>query len=387
MRKQLLIACLLLLSICSYAQQITIKGIVTSATDKEPLIGATVQVKGTGSGTITGINGDYILSNVEKNAVLVFSSIGFESQEIAVGSQTTINVVLKEATELLDEVVVIGYGAVKKSDLTSSIATVKGEEITETVTGNAMDALQGKVNGVQVTSGGGPGASPKVLIRGVTTANGTNPLYVVDGMPVGDNINFLNSNDIASMEVLKDASAAAIYGTRASNGVILITTKKGKTGKARINWTTSVGFQTVAKPDIAGPAEYKEVFNTRYTNDNAGSIWKDNGATTNPGGTDWWDTVVNKTALVQNHSLSVAGGSEQFVYNFSVGYYRNNSQFDVGYWDKINIRLNTEYTFNKYVKLGVDIAPRVESWDDTPNVFSAAMAMDPTTPVFRPQDQ
>ena len=387
MRKQLLIACLLLLSICSYAQQITIKGIVTSATDKEPLIGATVQVKGTGSGTITGINGDYSLSNVEKNAVLVFSSIGFESQEIAVGSQTTINVVLKEATELLDEVVVIGYGAVKKSDLTSSIATVKGEEITETVTGNAMDALQGKVNGVQVTSGGGPGASPKVLIRGVTTANGTNPLYVVDGMPVGDNINFLNSNDIASMEVLKDASAAAIYGTRASNGVILITTKKGKTGKARINWTTSVGFQTVAKPDIAGPAEYKEVFNTRYTNDNAGSIWKDNGATTNPGGTDWWDTVVNKTALVQNHSLSVAGGSEQFVYNFSVGDDRNNSQFDVGYGDKINIRLNTEYTFNKYVKLGVDIAPRVESWDDTPNVFSAAMAMDPTTPVFRPQDQ
>ena len=139
--------------------------------------------------------------------------------------------VLKEAAELLDEVVVIGYGAVKKSDLTSSIATVKGDEITETVTGNAMDALQGKVNGVQVTSGGGPGATPKVLIRGVTTVNGTNPLYVVDGMPVGDNINFLNSNDIASMEVLKDASAAAIYGTRASNGVILITTKKGKTGK------------------------------------------------------------------------------------------------------------------------------------------------------------
>ena len=189
------------------------------------------------------------------------------------------------------------------------------------------------------------------------------------------------------MEVLKDASAAAIYGTRASNGVILISTKKGKTGKARISYTTSVGFQTVAKPNIAGPAEYKEVFNTRYTNDGLGSIWKDNGATTNPDGTDWWDTVVNKTALVQNHSLSVSGGSEQLVYNFSVGYYRNNSQFDVGYWDKINIRLNTEYTFNKYVKLGVDIAPRIESWDDTPNVFSAAMAMDPTTPVFRPQDQ
>lgn len=228
MKKQILLLCLALISLCGYAQQITVKGVVTSATDQQPLIGTTVQVKGTGTGTITGIDGDYTLPNVDKNAVLVFSSIGFESQEIAVGGRTTINVVLKEAAELLDEVVAIGYGAVKKSDLTSSIATVKGDEITETVTGNAMDALQGKVNGVQVTSGGGPGATPKVLIRGVTTVNGTNPLYVVDGMPVGDNINFLNSNDIASMEVLKDASAAAIYGTRASNGVILITTKKGR---------------------------------------------------------------------------------------------------------------------------------------------------------------
>ena len=210
MRKQLLIACLLLLSICSYAQQITVKGIVTSATDKEPLIGATIQVKGSGTGTITGIDGDYTLMNVPANAILVYSTIGYQTQEIKVNGQTTINVVLSESAELLDEVVVIGYGAVKKSDLTSSIATVKGDEITETVTGNAMDALQGKINGVQVTSGGGPGTQPKVLIRGVTTVNGTDPLYVVDGMPVGTNINFLNSNDIESMEVLKDASAAAI---------------------------------------------------------------------------------------------------------------------------------------------------------------------------------
>lgn len=218
--------CLALTSLCSYAQTITVKGVVTSASDKEPMIGATVQVKGTGTGTITSIDGDYSLNDVAKDAVLVFSSIGYETQEIKVNGQTVINVVLKDASELLDEVVVIGYGAVKKSDLTSSISTVKGKEITETVTGNAMDALQGKINGVQVTSGGGPGAQPKVLIRGVTTVNGTDPLYVVDGMPVGTNINFLNSNDIESMEVLKDASAAAIYGTRASNGVILITTKK-----------------------------------------------------------------------------------------------------------------------------------------------------------------
>ena len=226
MKKQILLSCLALTSLCSYAQTITVKGVVTSASDKEPMIGATVQVKGTGTGTITSIDGDYSLNDVAKDAVLVFSSIGYETQEIKVNGQTVINVVLKDASELLDEVVVIGYGAVKKSDLTSSISTVKGKEITETVTGNAMDALQGKINGVQVTSGGGPGAQPKVLIRGVTTVNGTDPLYVVDGMPVGTNINFLNSNDIESMEVLKDASAAAIYGTRASNGVILITTIK-----------------------------------------------------------------------------------------------------------------------------------------------------------------
>lgn len=387
MKKQILLLCLALTSLCSYAQTITVKGVVTSASDKEPMIGATVQVKGTGTGTITSIDGDYSLNDVAKDAVLVFSSIGYETQEIKVNGQTVINVVLKDASELLDEVVVIGYGAVKKSDLTSSISTVKGKEITETVTGNAMDALQGKINGVQVTSGGGPGAQPKVLIRGVTTVNGTDPLYVVDGMPVGTNINFLNSNDIESMEVLKDASAAAIYGTRASNGVILITTKKGMAGKTNISFNASAGFQTLSKPKMANAAEYKEVFNTRYTNDGGTSIWNDTGATTNPGGTDWWDEVINKTALVQNYSLNISGGSDKLVYNLSMGYYRNNSQYDYGYWDKINTRLNTEYTFNKYVKMGFDIAPRVESWDDTPDLFSAAMSMDPTTPIFKPEDQ
>ena len=387
MRKQLLITCLLLLSVCGFAQQITVKGIVTSAADQLGLIGATVQIKGTTTGTITGLDGDYMIENVAPDAILVFSSIGYETQEIPVNGQTTINLVMKEATELLDEVVVIGYGAVKKSDLTSSIATVKSEDITQTVTGNAMDALQGKVNGVQIASGGSPGATPKVLIRGVTTVNGTDPLYVVDGMPISGNINFLNSNDIESMQVLKDASAAAIYGTRASNGVILITTKKGKAGQTRVNFTASVGFQTISKPSVAGPTEYKDVYNTRYTNDGLTSNWNDTGATTNPSGTDWWDTVVNKAALTQNYALSVSGGTDKFVYNFSLGYYRSNSQFDVGYWDKLNARLNTEYTFNKYVKFGFDIAPRVESWEDTPNQFSSAMSMDPTTPVFRPEDQ
>ncbi|WP_296258325.1 TonB-dependent receptor [uncultured Phocaeicola sp.] len=387
MKQLLFLCCFTLVSLCGFAQQITVKGIVTSDADKLGLIGATVQIKGTTVGTITGLDGDYTLNNVPSDAVLVFSSIGYETQEIPVNGRTTINLVMKEATELLDEVVVIGYGAVKKSDLTSSISTVKGEEITETVTGNAMDALQGKVNGVQVASGGGPGTTPKVLIRGVTTVNGSDPLYVVDGMPISGNINFLNSNDIESMQVLKDASAAAIYGTRASNGVILITTKKGKAGQTRVNFTASVGFQTIAKPKVANAAEYKEVFLQANENIGRDPMWNDTGATTNPGGTDWWDTVVNKTALTQNYALSISGGTDKLVYNLSLGYYRTNSQFDVGYWDKLNARLNTEYTFNKYVKVGFDIAPRMESWDDTSVQFSSAMAMDPTTPVFRPESE
>lgn len=388
MKKQILIACLLLLSLCGYAQ-ITVRGIVTSATDNEPLIGTTIQVKGTGNGTITGLNGDYMLTNVDKDAVLVFSTIGFESQEIRVGGgdQAVINVVMRESSEILDEIIVIGYGTVRKSDLTSSISTVKSEQITEVTTGNAMDALQGKVNGVQVISGGGPGTTPKVYIRGITTVNGSNPLYVVDGMPVGDNINFLNSNDIESMEVLKDASAAAIYGTRASNGVILITTRKGSAGKTQFHFSSSLGFQTISKPDVAKAAEYEQVIKKRYTNDDRTPVWHSNDNITDAEGTDWWDEVVNKTALVQNYSFNIAGGNDKLVYNLSLGYFRNNSQYDVGYWDKINIRLNTEYTFGKYAKLGFDIAPRMESWDDTPNLFSAAMSMDPTTPIYRPESE
>ena len=386
MKKQILLLCLVLISICGNAQ-ITVKGKVTSATDNEPLIGVTIQIKGTDKGTVTDLNGYYSLDNITKDDILVFSSIGFETQEIRVANQNTINVVMEEAQELLEELVVIGYGTVRKSDLTSSISTIKGEEITKIPTGNAMDAIQGKVNGVQVTRGGGPGTTPKVLIRGVTTVNGSDPLYVVDGMPVGTNINFLNNNDIESIEVLKDASAAAIYGTRGSNGVILITTKKGSVGKTSFNFISSVGFQNIANPNMAKASEYEQVFKARYTNDGRTPVWKSKDNITDAEGTDWWNEVVNKTALVQNYAFSISGGNDKLVYNLSIGYFRNNSQYDVGYWDKINVRLNTEYTFNQYVKLGFDIAPRVESWDDTPNLFSAAMSMDPTTPVFKPEEE
>ena len=359
--------------------QTTVTGVVTSAADNEPLIGATVLVKGTAKGASTDIDGNYSIQ-AETGQTLVVSYVGMETQEVKV-TGSVVNVVLKENSNVLDEVVVVGYGQVKRSDLTSSISTVKGEDITEMTTGNAMDALQGKVNGVQIASGGGPGVQPKVIIRGVTTVNGSSPLYVVDGMPVGTEINFLNPNDIESMEVLKDASAAAIYGTRGSNGVILITTKKGAAGKINVNFSANIGFETLKKPDMAGADEYKQVFFARYTNDGRVAPWN------TPEGqnveTDWWDTVINKTALVQNYQLGISGGNDKYTFAASVGYFRNNSQYDVGYWDKLTINLNTEYKFSKYVQAGLQIAPRTESWEDTPNLFGSAMGMDPTTPVFK----
>ena len=338
MKQLLFTLCLCLAAVCAHAQ-IHVSGTVTDS-QGEPLIGASV-VAGKSNAVTTDLDGRYSI-NVDAKGTLTFSYIGFEAQSVSVDGRHTIDVVLNETSAALDEVVVVGYGVVKKSDLTSSISTVKGDQITEVTTGNPMDALQGKVNGVQISSGGGPGTAPKVIIRGITTVNGSSPLYVVDGIPIGTDINFLNTGDIESMEVLKDASSSAIYGTRGSNGVILVTTKKGAEGKTRFNFAASVGFQTLKKPDIAGAGEYEQAFKARYTNDGRVAMWNSPvSGYTDGEGTDWWDTVINKTALIQNYQLSVSGGTKNYVYNLSVGYFRNESQFDYGYWDKLNIRLNT----------------------------------------------
>lgn len=368
-----------------YAQQVKLTGNVTSASDKEPMIGVTIMVKGTPTGTVTDFDGNYSLE-VPSNGTLVFSMIGYKTQEIKVNNRTHINVAMAEDVEALDEVVVIGYGAVKRSDLTSSISTVKGEDLKSMASGNAMTSLQGKVNGVQVTNAGGPGATPRVIIRGITTVNGSDPLYVVDGMPVGNNINFLNQEDIESMEVLKDASAAAIYGTRGSNGVILITTKKGKEGKTQFQFNTSIGFLTLSKPDVAGASEYEKVFKARYTNDGNSPVWNGKDNYTDAEGTDWWDETVKKVATMQSYNLSFQGGSEKIVYSGSIGYFRQNSHYDYGYWDKLTARFNTEYRFNKIVKAGMDFSPKLERWDDTPNLLNDAMRMAPITPVMRPEE-
>lgn len=260
MKKYIVTLCLAMIGcICAMAQDIAVSGQVLSKTDGEPLIGATVRIKGTTQGAVTDIDGNYKFAKVNPKAILVFNYVGYKEMEAPVNGHSTVNVEMTETTASLDELVVVGYGVAKKSDLTSSISTIKGSELNEMVTGNAMDALQGRVPGVQVATGGGPGSTPKVMVRGVTTVGDSSPLYVVDGVPLNsNNINFINNNDIESMEVLKDASASAIYGTRASNGVIIITTKKGKAGATHVDFSASVGWQHIPKPVSPTPMNMRK---------------------------------------------------------------------------------------------------------------------------------
>ena len=309
MAEAALVALCLICSQSLFAQTRVQVGGVVSEADGTPVVGANVIEKGTMNGTMTGTDGRWMLT-VPNGATLTVSCIGFDSQEITVnGARTNYQIVLGEDTSFLDEVVVVGYGVVKKSDLTSSISTIRGEDIVDMPSMNAMNSLQGKVNGVQISTAGSPGASPKVIIRGITTTNGTSPLYVVDGAPLSGGIGSLNDNDIESIEVLKDASAAAIYGTRGSNGVILVTTKKGVAGKPRIDFSTNFGLQHIPDPHMADAKEYEQVYKTRYSNDGAVDNWNGKNATN----TNWWKEVVKPVALTQNYQFSVRGGSDRFI--------------------------------------------------------------------------
>ena len=380
-KKYILASLAATMALTANAQSMKVQGTVVD-TNNEPIIGAYVKVKGSTKGVVTDIDGNYTI-DADKNATLVVSYVGMANQDVKVGSRNQINIVLKESSNDLNEVVVIGYGQVKKSDLTSSISAIKGDKLEKLSTGNVMNALQGQVNGVQVSGAGGPGATPRVIIRGVTTVNGSDPLYVVDGMPVGNNINFLNQNDIESMQVLKDASASAIYGTRASNGVVLITTKKGKKGEAKFNASATVGLQTLKKQKMADSKEYKKVFDARYTNDGNVSPFKG----TDEVYTDWWKECLNDVAVQQSYDLSFSGGTDKLIYSGSIGYYKQDSQYKVGQWQKLSARFSTEYNFNKIVKAGVDFTPRYEQWDDTPDLMGSIMSMDPTTPVMRDKSE
>ena len=261
------ISCFLFCSSLLFAQQqITVSGTVTETTTGDSGIGVTVLVKGTNNGTVTDIDGNYTLNNVPSNGTLVFSYIGMSTVEEPVNGRTTINVSLSEDVQALDEVVVIGYGSARKRDLTGSIASINAEEIANRPSSNLLASIQGKVAGVQVVNTGRAGQDPEVRIRGTNSINGYSPLYVVDGL-FSDNTNYLNPSDIESMEILKDPSSLAIFGVRGANGVIIVNTKRAKTGQTLVNFNTSIGFKEVIdRMSMTNASQFREIYDEQRIN-------------------------------------------------------------------------------------------------------------------------
>lgn len=300
----------------SFAQNtITVQGRVTDAETGQPLIGAGVVVQGTTTGAQTDADGNYTLS-APSDGTLTFNYLGYKATSVPVNNRTSINVQMETDAATLQEVVVTGYGVQEKRDVTGSIASVKSEELVRQASQNPVSSLQGKVAGVTITNSGAPGASPQIRIRGAGSALGsTSPLYVVDGTFVND-LSFLNPADIESIEILKDASSAAIYGVRAANGVVLVTTKRGKAGESTVNYNGFVGVQRVTNQlDMTNAQEYATLVNEKLRLENPTA----NLIPTNLPSTDWYDQVL-RTATIHNHQVSASGGSEKVTYMASAGY-------------------------------------------------------------------
>ncbi len=343
--------------------QLSIKGKITD-NKNIPVVGASVQVKNTLRGTFSDANGDFAL-NASSIDTLVFSMLGMATQTIPVAGKTLIDVKLLEDFKELNEVVVIGYGTVKKSDLTGSVAMIKSAELTKITSLNPEQALAGKVAGVQVTStSGAPGAVPELRIRGVGTFNNSSPIFVVDGV-ILDDISFLNSEDIASMDILKDASATAIYGSRGANGVIIVTTKSGKkgNGKATFSYTGEYSVQVLAKKiDLLTGKEYATVVNEITPTYNNVDLVPN---------TDW-QSLIFHPASIESHELSASGASESSQYYMSVGYFKQDGIIDKSSYERLTLQLNNTYSLTKNVKLGSFVTITPYKQQNAPNVTYSA---------------
>ncbi len=332
---------------------ITVTGKITNS-NGEPVPGVSVRIKGSSTGTSSTNDGSYSIT-VPDGATLQFSSVGYENEEVVVGSRTTIDVVLRSATKLIEEVVVVGYGTQRKKDVTGAVASVRGADIAMQPVQTATQAIQGKVSGVQIITSGEPNALPTVRIRGTgSVLAGANPLYVVDGV-LTDDIRNINSNDIVTFDVLKDASATAIYGVRGANGVIIITTKKGRNGKTIFSYNGNSGIREAANlVDMAGEKQYAGYLNEA-------SLFYGSGSELIPASslkgnnTDWYDEIL-RTAFQTNHSLSASGGSDKFLYFLSGGYLNEEGILENSKYSRYTVRSNTEYSFTPKVKFSSQLS-------------------------------
>ena len=378
-------ACLwVFLSITALAQ-ISVSGKVTGE-QNESIPGATVSIKGTTRGTTTDASGAFRL-NAASNETLVVSYVGYTSQELPVGGQTSFNVSLLPDSRSLNEVVVVGYGTQRKKDLTGAIATVKAEDFAPGTNSDAAQLLKGTAPGVIVTqTSSAPGAGLKVLIRGAGSINSSNGvLYVVDGLP-GVDPSSLSPGDIASIDVLKDASSAAIYGTRAANGVVLITTNKGKEGKSVFTYSAYVGSQDVPKLiDVLNATDYMRLVNDRLASRNTAAKYSDQDIANAGEGTNWQKEIIRK-ALVQNHQLSMSGGSNRMNYYIGLNYFNQDGVVIGSGNKKYNARINIEARPLEKLKISAGINFTREN---TQNLFSqsvdggmlvSSLIADPTVP-------
>jgi TonB-linked SusC/RagA family outer membrane protein len=397
-KRSFLLLCLGMLFALGAMAQSKITGKIIASDDKLPVIGATIKIKNAPGGTTTDENGAFSLS-VKPTDILVISFVGYGSKEVAVGKQTNITVILQADNNNLTDVIVTGYSSQRKKDLTGAVAVVNMELLKAQPAASAVEALQGKATGVQIINDGAPGATPQIRIRGISTINNNEPLYVIDGVPFEGKLSWLNQNDIESLQVLKDASSASIYGSRANNGVVIITTKKGTAGAPKITLDSYYGTQVPRKnsfPEMMNPQQYAQYIFDGYTNagkpieagKNYGSgstpvlpdylvaglkLGQDVTAAdadpskynysrdpdlfyqitkANKAGTNWFDEIT-ESAPVQNYQLSATGGGENATYTFSGGYLDQKGTIKYTGFKRFNFRSNTNISaFNKRVRFG-----------------------------------
>jgi len=358
-------------------QEITITGKVIDSLDGQGIPGVSVLIKGTTQGTQTDANGNYSIA-APSNVTLTFSFISYGRKEIAVNNQTSINVTLSAENELLDQVVVIGYGTAAKRDLTGSIVSIRGDQVADKPSPNPISSIQGKVAGVQITNSGELGKAPDVRIRGTNSINGASPLYVVDGI-LNDNINFLNPSDIASMEILKDPSSLAIFGVRGANGVIIVTTKQAKQGELTFNFNSTVGFKDVNhRMKMTDADGFKTLYNEQLANQGAAPFdytnWNAN--------TDWQDVIFQKGILNYNN-LSVSGATDKNRFYMGLGYTTEDGVIKHEDYRKITININDELNITENFKVGMNFSgykaelPQIQS-----GLVNTAIIASPITPIF-----
>jgi len=409
-----------LITMALQAQSLTISGEVIAADDKLPLMGVNVFVSGVpGQGTITDINGKYSIS-VPAGNNLVFRYIGYKEQSIAVKQAGTINVVLEPDARMLDEVVAIGYGTMRKSDLTGSVTSIKADALQKTPAAGIDQALQGRAAGVTVNANSGqPGAQAEIRIRGIGTVNNSAPIFVVDGTIV-DNISFLSTNDIESTEILKDASATAIYGSRGANGVILVTTKKGKEGQSNISLNAYYGVQNRWRNlDLMQSDEFAKTIIALDNRASEKAFFRNNGfnswlsayrlglspyyptvkSPTNPNGldyenieTNWQDEVFVPNAAIQNYHLSIDGGTDKGNYVISASYFNQDGTIIGSNFERLTLRINSSHKVRSWLKIGENLSFMSSTGRNAMNnnsspgasVLSAALAMAPWDPTHFP---